>query len=73
MVSIHLWLGGVTSTTRDRTLTDTLLRLVRDCALIAQPLLVCVDGLASYPKSIRRAFREKEGRQPGQKGRSHLK
>jgi transposase-like protein len=73
MVSTRLWLGGITSTTRDRSLTDKLLRLVRDCALISQPLLVCVDGLASYPKSIRRAFREKVTRPTGQRGRSHLK
>ena len=71
MVSSRLWLGGVTSITRDRAITDKLLLLVRDCALIA-PLLVCVDGLASYPKSIRRAFREKVARQPGERGRSRL-
>lgn len=66
MVSTRLWLGGVVSVRRDRTLADRLLLLVRACAQPLRPLLVCTDGWAPYPGSILRAFREKvKGRGKG--------
>jgi hypothetical protein len=59
MVSTRLWLGGVVSLTRDRSLADRLLAQVRRCALVLHPLLVITDGWGAYPGSIRRAFRAK--------------
>jgi transposase-like protein len=56
-VSTRLWLGGVVSPQRDRQLIDRLLGHVRACAL-PRPLLICTDGLATYVKAIRRAFRQ---------------
>jgi len=59
MVSTRLWLGGVVSLTRDRSLADRLLWQVRACCQPLRALLVCTDGWNPYPGSIRRAFREK--------------
>jgi transposase-like protein/IS1 family transposase len=59
MVSTRLWLAGTVSLTRDTALADRLMRQVRRCALRRGTLLVCTDGWAAYPNSIRRAFREK--------------
>jgi transposase-like protein/IS1 family transposase len=59
MVSTRLWLGGVVSLTRDRSLADRLLQQVRACCQPMRALLVCTDGWNAYPGSIRRAFREK--------------
>lgn len=59
MVSTRLWIAGAVSHTRDRTLADRLLSLVRACASSARALLVATDGWAAYPKRIKRAFREK--------------
>ena len=59
MVSTRLFLAGVVSPTRDRALADRLLGQVRACARGVSALLVCTDGWAAYPGSIRRAFREK--------------
>src|SRR5256886_14352721 len=59
MVSTRLWLAGVVSLTRDTGLADRLLAQVRRCCQAVRPLLVCTDGWAAYPGSIRRAFREK--------------
>jgi IS1 family transposase len=59
MVSTRLWLAGTVSLTRDTALADRLMRQVRRCALRVGTLLVCTDGWAAYPNSIRRAFREK--------------
>lgn len=59
MVSTRLWLGGVVSLTRDRSLADRLLSQVRSCCQPLCALLVCTDGWHAYPGSIRRAFREK--------------
>lgn len=55
-VPSRLWLGGVISARRDRELIRTLVDGVRRCALPG-PLVVCVDGLASYVKAFQRAFR----------------
>src|SRR6266566_541272 len=59
MVSTRLWLGGVVSLTRDRSLADRLLRQVRSCCQPLRALLVCTDGWNAYPGSIRRAIRSK--------------
>ena len=71
MVSTRLWLGGVVSRTRDSSLADRLLRQVRACSQAACTLLVCTDGWAAYPNSIRRAFRDKVKRTAG-RGRASL-
>jgi IS1 family transposase len=65
MVSTRLWLGGVVGRTRDSALADRLLRQVRACSQAACALLVCTDGWAAYPNSIRRAFRDKVKRTAG--------
>jgi transposase-like protein/IS1 family transposase len=59
MVPTRLWLGGVVSLTRDRSLADRLLAQVRACCQPLRALLVCTDGWGAYPGSIRRAFRQK--------------
>jgi len=66
-VSSRLWLAGVVQHSRDRVLADRLLPMVRRCACGASQLLVCVDGWASYPHAILRAFTQqvKEGIQAG--------
>ena len=71
MVSTRLWLGGVVSVHRDRRLADRLLSQVRACCRPLQAILVCTDGWAAYPGSIRRAFREKVRRTAG-RGRACL-
>jgi IS1 family transposase len=71
MVSTRLWLGGVVSLTRDRSLADRLLTQVRACCQPLRALLVCTDGWSAYPGSIRRAFREKVKKSAG-KGRACL-
>jgi len=71
MVSTRLWLAGVVSLTRDTGLADRLLAQVRRWCQAVRPLLVCTDGWAAYPGSIRRAFREKVKRTVG-RGRSAL-
>jgi IS1 family transposase len=71
MVSTRLWLGGVVSRTRDTSLADRLLQQVRACSQAACALLVCTDGWAAYPNSIRRAFRDKVKRTAG-RGRASL-
>jgi IS1 family transposase len=71
MVSTRLWLGGVVSRTRDTRLADQLLQQVRACSQAACALLVCTDGWAAYPNSIKRAFRDKVKRTAG-RGRASL-
>lgn len=56
MVSTRLWLGGVISPHRDRTLIRTLAGLIKECAL-PLPILLCVDGLSTYVDAFRKAFR----------------
>jgi IS1 family transposase len=72
MVSTRLWLGGVVSLTRDRSLADRLLAQVRACCQPLRALLVCTDGWKAYPGSIRRAFREKVKESAG-RGRACLR
>ena len=71
MVSTRLWLSGVVSRTRDTSLADRLLRQVRACSQAACTLLVCTDGWAANPNSIKRAFRDKVKRTAG-RGRAAL-
>ena len=56
----RLFLWGEVSTRRDRPLIERLMIKVRAAAgSAAQPVLVAVDGLAAYPKAIRKAFSDK--------------
>lgn len=70
-VPSRLWLAGVVSPKRDRSLIQTLADQVRNCSL-CRPVLIAVDGLASYPGAFKRAFRSKARREPGQQGRARL-
>jgi transposase-like protein len=56
-VSSRPWLGGVISPRRDPTLILAVVRMVRRAAR-SLPLLVCVDGLASYVTAFTRVFRD---------------
>src|SRR5450759_3139657 len=64
-VTTRLWLAGAVSEHRDRTLIDLLLQRTRACCQLVQGLLFCTDGLATYPKSILRAFRKKVKKHSG--------
>ena len=59
MVSTRLWLGGVISTRRDHALITRLVGMIAASAVVA-PLLLVVDGFASYVDAFRRAFRTRE-------------
>jgi transposase-like protein/IS1 family transposase len=68
MVNTRLWLGGEVRHQRDLPLIRRLMRRVRRCALAGR-LLLCTDGLCSYVRAAREAFRDKvstgrRGRQP---------
>jgi hypothetical protein len=52
MVSTRLWLGGVVSLTRDRSLADRLLAQVRSCCQPLRALLVCTDGWNAYVRRV---------------------
>jgi IS1 family transposase len=69
--STRLWMAGVVSIRRDRALAESLLQQVRACCQSMHALLVCTDGWNAYPKSIMRAFREKEKKTAG-RGRACL-
>jgi hypothetical protein len=56
-VESRLWLGEVVSIKRDRDLIRALLSRVRACGLV-RAVLLCTDGLASYPKAAIHLFRE---------------
>lgn len=56
MVSTRLWLGGAISPRRDMELIQELADQIRKIALCRE-LLLAVDGLSSYVKAFRRAFR----------------
>lgn len=56
-VSTRLWLGGMVSPHRDRALIMALVQKIRACAL-PRPLLLCVDGLATYVTAFRQVFRD---------------
>jgi transposase-like protein len=70
-VSTRLWLGGVVSPKRDMDLIQSLADKVRQMAL-CRPLLLAVDGLASYVSAFRDAFRSKFPRQAGEPGRCKM-
>jgi transposase-like protein len=56
-VTSRLWLGGVVQIRRDRGLVRTLLERVRACGAF-ETLLLCTDGLSSYPKQALKVFSE---------------
>lgn len=56
-VTSRLWLGGVLQIRRDRSLIRTLLEGVRACGTF-EALLLCTDGLATYPKQALKVFSE---------------
>lgn len=70
-VPTRLWMGGVVSPKRDLDLIQTLADKVRNMAL-CRPLLLAVDGLASYVSAFRNAFRSKLPRWEGERGRCKL-
>jgi len=70
-VSTRLWMAGVVSIQRDTALADQLLQRVRACCQAVGALLVCTDGWAAYPNSIKRAFRDKVKKTVG-RGRACL-
>jgi len=70
-VSTRLWMGGVVSPKRDMDLIQSLADKVRKMAL-CRPLLLAVDGLASYVSAFRNAFRSKFPRQEGETGRCKM-
>lgn len=70
-VPTRLWLGGVVSPKRDLALIQSLADKVRQMAL-CRPLLLAVDGLASYVSAFHDAFRSKVPRQAGETGRCKM-
>ena len=70
-VPTRLWMGGVVSPKRDLDLIQALADKVRKMAL-CRPLLLAVDGLASYVSAFRNAFRSKFPRLEGETGRCKL-
>src|SRR3990172_1777106 len=70
-VPTRLWMGGVVSPKRDLDLIQALADKVQNMAL-CRPLLLAVDGLASYVSAFRHAFRSKFPRQQGELGRCKM-
>ena len=70
-VPTRLWMGGVVSPKRDLDLIQALADKVRKMAL-CRPLLLAVDGLASYVSAFRNAFRSKLPRSTGETGRCKM-
>ena len=68
-VANRLWLGGVISVTRDSRLIGALLTRVAACGSVARVLL-CTDGLISYPRQAIRRFRQ--AIRSGRRGRPRL-
>jgi transposase-like protein len=68
-VASRLWLGGVVSVTRDRALIREMLAQVAASGPVAT-LLLCTDGLASYPRQAVRLFRR--AFRTGRRGRPRL-
>jgi hypothetical protein len=68
-VPARLWLGGVSSPHRDRTLIQSLVEKVRSCAK-HPAVLVCVDGPSSYVSTFQRVFRHPV--YTGKRGRPRL-
>lgn len=59
MIPTRLWIAGEVSPNRDKALIRRLANQVRQIAQY-QPLLIAVDGLASYVTAFRLAFRSKD-------------
>jgi transposase-like protein len=59
IVPSRLWLGGAISTRRDQHLIRQVVALVAASAIVA-PLLLAVDGFASYVHAFRQLFRVRE-------------
>jgi hypothetical protein len=70
-VPTRLWMGGVVSPKRDLELIQTLADKMRNMAL-CRPLLLAVDGLASYVSAFRNTFRSKFPRREGETGRCKM-
>ena len=70
MVSTRLWLAGAVSVKRDKHLIRRVADKIRLMAL-QRPILLAVDGLASYVGAFRRAFRSPE-EPTGEPGRPRL-
>jgi len=70
MVPTRLWLGGVVSVRRDVNLIEALANQIRHMAR-CRPLLLAVDGLASYVTAFQKAFRSPLPRH-GRGGRPQL-
>jgi transposase-like protein len=70
-VQPRLWIGGVVSPKRDLNLIQALADKVKQMAL-CRPLLLAVDGLASYVSAFRNAFRSKLPRCAGETGRCQM-
>ncbi len=68
-VPSRLWLGGVVGAARDGALIRALLERVRACGPV-HAVLLCTDGLASYPSQALRLFRTAE--RTGRRGRPRL-
>jgi transposase-like protein len=68
-VPSRLWLGGVVGTARDQALIRALLARVRTCSRVPA-LLLCTDGLGSYPRQAVRLFRQPV--RTGRRGRPRL-
>jgi len=68
-VTSRLWLGGAVSVTRDRVLIRAALARVAACGPVTT-LLLCTDGLISYPRQALRLFRQAV--QTGRRGRPRL-
>ena len=69
LVGSRLWLGGVVQAHRDRGLIRSLLERVRACGAF-DTLLLCTDGLSSYPKQALKVLREPL--RTGKRGRPRL-
>lgn len=70
-VQPRLWIGGVVSSKRDLNLIQALVAKIKQMAL-CRPLLLAVDGLASYVSAFQNAFRSKLPRSNGETGRCRL-
>jgi transposase-like protein len=71
MVSTRLWLGGAVSVHRDLDLIQALANQIKAVAL-CRPLLLAVDGLASYVTAFRNSFRTAVPLWHGETGRPKL-
>jgi len=71
MVSTRLWLGGAVSVQRNLDLIQALAHKIKAVAL-CRPLLLAVDGLASYVTAFRNSFRTAVPRWRSEKGRPKL-